>query len=945
MPFQGQLRHATSNYWLQLVLVALLYFATGRLGLMLSTDNDYSTLIWPPSGIALAAVLLWGYRIWPALFIGAFATNLSLGASYPSLLEAIIAQPQNIIIAAGNTSQALIAVWLLRRLKFFPSSLTRLPDIIKFYLVAGPLACLVAATIGTGSLFAFGIIPEAAVLDTWGTWWVGDTNGVILVTPFIIAWNLPRGVARFDRRKTISLGLLLIFAMMAMFVRQIQAWNTDELNEQIANDLAASSGLLERNLKEAIHSSRSLASFVELSDNFGKDSFYRFAAEGLEQGEGVLSIGWNYVITPEERAEHEAALREEAANEKVQTLGIWRVELAGGQDRPVPSTGRDYYAYVRYVSPYERSKSAIGFDVSSGPVRNAAIQAAMTTGEPAVTERIQLVQDTSNTYSALVFTPARDETGRIFGLATNVIFIKDLITQSRLMPSSPHVEFRLFDLSAPVEQGMLYQDSAPGTSRWEHMKQGREFAFADRVWRMEILPTDAYIFGLNNRSSLLATFVTWISGSALAILLLMLTGAQYETERQVEVRTAELTRANQAKTDFLANMSHEIRTPMNGVLGMLSQLEQSDLSAEQKDLVHVSLNSARTLLGVINDILDFSKLEKGELTINPVPANPKEIVENALALMSPAADEKGLAVKSEINCDYDGYVEIDEMRLQQVLYNIIGNAIKFTLTGQVMLRLNVATKGEGAARLVVEVEDTGIGIPEEAQQHVFERFKQVEDSKTRRYQGTGLGLAISREIMNLMGGDLILESTQNVGTTVTLTFESLKQAAKPKKVEAEEGAAPAAPATSLNFLVAEDNPVNQFVVRKLVERYGHTIKVAANGQELLNILDDLEEGREEYPADLILMDIQMPEMDGVTATKEIRKREDKFAHMPILALTANALPDQQAEYIAAGMDACLNKPIQFAEFFGTIADILKLDISAIAERRAAERADANQKKA
>lgn len=941
MPLPQLPSFLAKTYWLQLPLVAALYFITGRLGLLLSTDNGYSTLIWPPSGIALAAVLLFGYRIWPALLLGAFATNMSLGPDYASFLEAVLAQPQNITIAIGNSTQALIAVWLLRRLDIAKTSLTGLSDILKFYAIAGPLACLVAASVGAASLYAFGVIPASAIANTWGTWWVGDTNGVILVTPFIIAWGQPRSATRIDRRLGVSFGLLLIFGIMAIFVRQLQAWNEDELMDQLAEDLSASTSQLEDSLKEALHNGRSLASFVQLTKDLTAEKFQAFTTNGLAPENKNLAISWNPMITSQERSAHEAALRQEAANEKVQSIGIWFPDAESNQ--PAAVAPSDRHVYVRYITPFETGRGAIGLDVWSEPVRRAAIESTLETGKPSATARIVLVQETTRIYSTLLFTPVKNDKGEITSFATNVVQLHDMMVQARASRNNS-LHFALHDLSAPDHQRILFSEGPDSAAQWSHLTQSASIPFANRDWQLRITPTDAYIFAHSDRTSWLAILVTWVSAAALAILLLMMTGSQYETERQVAERTAELVRANQAKTDFLANMSHEIRTPMNGVLGMLNLLEGTPLGPEQKDLVRVSQQSAKTLLAVINDILDFSKLEKGQLSNHPVPTSLEDTVNTSLAILSASADAKSVAFKTAIACDYSGHVMLDDVRFQQVLFNIIGNAIKFTDAGHVAVSLQAASNPDGTISATIRVEDTGIGIAEKDQKRIFERFKQVEGSSTRRFQGTGLGLAISSQIMTLLDGSLTLESTAGEGTCVTLALPSLEAAETPGTVDnslrgtadtmnSGDTAPGQGPRKRLNILIAEDNPVNQMVVRKLLEKFGHQTRFADNGRKLLDLLDRIAGTPDEPPVDLILMDIQMPEMDGMEATRSIRERSDWAASLPILALTANALPDQQAEYLATGMDACVNKPIQFAEFYGTIASTLGLELGDIAERR------------
>ncbi len=931
MPKQQLLETFKNSYWLHILIVTLLYFITGRLGLLLSTDNGHATLIWPPSGIALAAVLIFGFRIWPAIFLGAFATNMAAGSDYMSFLEFDRLQPQNLLIAIGNTSQALITVWLLKRFNCYETSLTRLTDILKFYLIAGPVGCLVAASVGATSLYIFGVIPFSALANSWNTWWVGDTNGVILLTPLIIIWSQPRSVSKTDRRLSVSLGLLLIFGIMIVFVQQLQAWNNDEFTDQFERDVTNSANTLENSLAKAMRSGHSLASFVELTPDITEEKFARFATEGLPLDEGVVSVSWNPMITQDQRPKHEAWLKSSITNDRVKEHGIWQIDPDTGQ--PIASKDRDKHVYVRFIAPLENNRTAIGLDVWSGPTRRVPLNTAIATGEPSVTFRIQLVQEKTKSSGVLLFTPAFDHEGNIYGFATSVLRIGSLIDRATKLGTANDLKFELYDLSAPENLRLLYSNNKPETDRWNELSVDLNLTFADRTWQLRVTPTNKYVFTLRAKSSWLVVFVTWTSAAALAILLLMMTGSQYETERQIAERTAELLEANRAKTNFLANMSHEIRTPMNGVLGMLDLLALEKLSNEQRDLVRVSQLSAKTLLGVINDILDFSKLEKGGLTLHPVPAGLREVIENTVALLKVTINNKDIELNTVFDCEYDGYVCIDDIRAQQVLFNIVGNAIKFTEAGDVSVALKTWQLDDSTVSAEIIVQDTGVGIAESDQVDIFERFSQVETSNTRRFQGTGLGLAISKEIVSLLGGEISLESELNKGTSVRIIFDGLQPSDPPISEELGDQNEAFVKAQHLEILVAEDNPVNQMLVRKLIEQYGHKARFANNGRELLEILDQISDDDSQSKPDIILMDIQMPELDGVETTKAIRKREDWAATVPILALTANTLTDQQDTYIAAGMNGCVNKPIQFVEFYGSIAKEIGLEITDIAERR------------
>jgi two-component system, sensor histidine kinase and response regulator len=512
--------------------------------------------------------------------------------------------------------------------------------------------------------------------------------------------------------------------------------------------------------------------------------------------------------------------------------------------------------------------------------------------------------------------------------------------------------------------------------------------------------------------------------------------------------------ATRAKSDFLANMSHEIRTPLNGVTGMLDLVDQSELSSDQKQLVSMAQDSANTLMVVINDILDFSKIEAGKLAFDVREFELAEVVAQSTRTMGLRAHQKGLELAYQVDPDIPRFLMGDAHRIKQVLINLIGNAIKFTERGEVVLRVAAEERTPGEIRLRFSVSDTGIGIPAEKQQLIFEAFSQADASTTRKYGGTGLGLAISSRIVELMGGKIWVESEPGRGSTFhfTATLQTSASGPKPaaaiqpdlagvrllvvddsassrgilykalktwglkvalagsadealhelgeaarqgrayqvlivdghmpgkdgfdliREVKQSPEAAPATlmmltsddyyasvrrcaqmeiaahlikpirfsellaairqvlspvrssgqdsgsqakePSLRLRVLLAEDNLVNQRLTVRMLEKMGHQVTVAQTGEEALNAIP-----REKF--DLVLMDVQMPEMDGFAATREIRRREAPGQRVPVIAMTAHAMKGDRESCLEAGMDDYLAKPINREELQQAIERAMK----------------------
>ena len=371
--------------------------------------------------------------------------------------------------------------------------------------------------------------------------------------------------------------------------------------------------------------------------------------------------------------------------------------------------------------------------------------------------------------------------------------------------------------------------------------------------------------------------------------------------------------ANRAKSVFLSNMSHEIRTPLNGVLGMLQLIDHSCDDKTLRFYLENAIQAGQSLLAIINDILDLSRVEAGKVELAEEPIDCNELLDTIHRLFSKMAEERSLFLRREVAPDVPPLLIGDPVRLKQILFNLVGNAVKFTTNGGVTVRLYAAGSPDettGIFRLGIEVEDTGIGIPADQLPSVFEPFFRSASAFTRKAEGTGLGLNIVKRITEVMQGDVAIESQEGVGTKVTCVVQvklpGQEQCPAEEAASATDGI-PAAP-LGLRILLAEDNEVNTLYLRTLMERCGNTVLHAGNGQEALDIL-----GRE--PVDLVLMDVQMPVMDGLEATRRIRGHTGNSfdPRIPIIALTAFAMKEERTRFLAAGMDEVMTKPMKIEE--------------------------------
>ncbi|EOQ89178.1 CHASE domain protein [Leptospira yanagawae serovar Saopaulo str. Sao Paulo = ATCC 700523] len=892
------------------LFVFVVYFTSGKFSLYLSSIDGYSTPVWPPAGFALGFILIFGNRIWFALFLAAYLTNTSFSDPEFSWFKTFTHNPQNLLISFGNSISALFGGYILKRFSDSKLNIFSVRDLLSFFLLAGPTSAIFSSIIGSLSLYHFGIIYQDFLFQTWFTWWLGDSIGIIIFTPIVILtykW--------FLKEETGMRLLLFTSATMGTFVLTLtiffvtRDWEKEFIRYRIKSDGQIISSEIENRIFENLRVVKSLGAFLSLQRNLTKKEFDSYAQSILEETESVSALSWNVSIPHSKRSYYESQLKIDYPS----STGINTRE--DNQFKKSPNESK--YVFIRYIYPLIGNESAVGYDVFSNPVRKVALLNSLETNDLEITGKVNLVQDSSDNIGFLVFYPIKRSDGE-FGFATAVIKITSIIKKSLIGNDQNNLCVQIMD-GDRTEAKEVYNRNCNSS----HEKMFSEFSHTHKTQigshtiTFKIVATKEYFEkNLTNASRFILIISSFLTG-LLGILMLIILGKEKSIQDIVEKRTFELEKANRVKSDFLANMSHEIRTPMNGVLGMLTLLEETNIDIEQKDYLDNAKKSVLSLLTIINDILDVSKLENHKLEIVPTETNVYKLCRDIQLLFQSDVIDKNLKLNLDFTIeDKNLHILVDENRLRQVLNNLISNSLKFTPSGIITLAVKL-----DPSRNFIEfcVHDTGIGISEENIKRLFDRFVQLEDARTKRFEGAGLGLYISKQLVNLMGGDIKVESMLNIGSTFKFTIP-FHQVAIPEQINNRIESLDTFNLKNINVLVAEDNLLNQKFVRKVLEKEKVNVTIASNGKETIQLLDR-SLTNESFKFDLILMDIQMPELDGLETTKRIRQRKDDYQRIPIIALTANNMDSQIQEYLENGMDDCVKKPIILSELLHSIYKI------------------------
>ncbi len=891
-------RVSSSAAVLLYISLMLGYIFSGKLLSLLAAQNQVVPLFLP-TGFALVGAYLWGWRFLPGVFFASAIFNLVSHGSMSFWLMAPDQLAEVAMIGLGATLQAALGGACMRYWLGNPLFATRSYQLVGFVLLVGVVINLVSSNIGVYALSLFN--PNYSSENHWNNvliWWLGDSLGVLLAAPLLLALLQPLTNPDSRLGKT---SIFVTFIVLTSFVMISGHFNANSNRAMLAELLARAGKVIENGLYRHINQSlvtiQSLATRIQATPTLTRETFDLYAEYEFRQLPYIQAFSWNKRMPESGRSTLEQLIGSSYDRE---------VAIRGDSPADLP-----YLSVVTYIYPLQGNEAALGLNLLSMPNRRATLLDQRLRFQPLATEILRLVQSRRSAPAYLLFAPVYGSTesgsaNPVAGYATGVFLVESMIEGALNQEQRKMFDYAFFE--GEDTQPFLSSLEDPSTLKRTPAHFRRLYLeVAGQAWRLELAVRDEYVSHFQTQSTRLLLLLQMSVVVFVMMLLLLYHNRNRALNGLVEERTRSLVeakrqsdQANKAKSRFLANMSHEIRTPLNAVIGFSELARKSQSRSEIAGYLEKIGLSSKTLLSLVNDILDISKIESEKLVLEHTCFDIHSLLAGISSVFEQTCKDKGLAWRLDNHIPSElGFVG-DPTRIEQILLNLCGNAVKFTEQGNIHLEASLVSHQAQNAELEFVISDTGIGIEEDKQAMLFDAFSQADSSTSRKFGGTGLGLAIAKELAQRMEGSIGVDSIAGRGARFTVRIW-LETAERP---EEQTESAETEDFSAMRILVAEDNPLNQKVILAMLDSLGIRPELVVNGQQAVERVEANE-------FDLILMDCQMPVMDGYQATAKIREHFSKET-LPVVALTADVMPENIRHALDIGFNEHLHKPLTLA---------------------------------